>query len=133
MEKTTLKVKTLKFKNQQTKEDGYISRAVTNGTVGFDDLCERASQNTTMHPREISLAFGLMLDAVRDALLEGNTVVLDQIGRLSPSITSKWTKKEKEQKLADMTTGVRFRPTQLIKSTIARTKLTWVDGKNDDK
>ena len=72
MAQLTLKVKKVANKNLRTKVMGFASRAIANGVATFDDICTAAATNTTLHPKELELAFGLALDAVRDALKNGN-------------------------------------------------------------
>lgn len=129
MAQLTLKVIKVKQKNLSTKAEGYASRVISNGIADFDAICKEASKNTTLHPRELELAFGLALDAVSDALQDGKIVELDQIGRLYPSIQSKWTATADEQKLSNFTKRVTFRPAQAITTAIQGAKLTWATEK----
>ena len=125
MAQLTLKVKKVANKNLRTKVMGYASRAIANGVATFDDICAQAANNTTLHPKELALAFGLALDAVRDALKNGKIVDLDQIGRLYPAISSHWTEKEDDQTLDGLAKRVAYRPSQEINAAIAGAKLAW--------
>ena len=129
MAQLTLKVKKVANKNLRTKVMGYASRAIANGVATFDDICAQAANNTTLHPKELALAFGLALDAVRDALKNGKIVDLDQIGRLYPAISSHWTEKEDDQTLDGLTKRVDYRPSQEITAAIAGAKLAWATAK----
>ena len=129
MAQLTLKVKKVANKNLRTKVMGYASRAIANGVATFDDICAQAANNTTLHPKELALAFGLALDAVRDALKNGKIVDLDQIGRLYPAISSHWTETEDEQVLDGLTKRVAYRPSQEITAAIAGAKLAWATAK----
>ena len=129
MAQLTLKVKKVANKNLRTKIMGYASRAIANGVATFDDICAQAANNTTLHPKELALAFGLALDAVRDALKNGKIVDLDQIGRLYPAISSHWTEKEDDQTLEGLTKRVAYRPSQEINAAIAGAKLAWATAK----
>ena len=129
MAQLTLKVKKVANKNLRTKVMGYASRAIANGVATFDDICAQAANNTTLHPKELALAFGLALDAVRDALKNGKIVDLDQIGRLYPAISSHWTEKEDDQTLDGLTKRVAYRPSQEINAAIAGAKLAWATAK----
>ena len=129
MAQLTLKVKKVANKNLRTKVMGYASRAIANGVATFDDICAQAANNTTLHPKELALAFGLALDAVRDALKNGKIVDLDQIGRLYPAISSHWTEKEDDQTLDGLTKRVAYRPSQEITAAIAGAKLAWATAK----
>ena len=129
MAQLTLKVKKVANKNLRTKVMGYASRAIANGVATFDDICAQAANNTTLHPKELALAFGLALDAVRDALKNGKIVDLDQIGRLYPAISSHWTEKEDDQTLDGLTKRVAYRPSQEITAAVAGAKLAWATAK----
>ena len=119
MAQLTLKVKKVANKNLRTKVMGFASRAIANGVATFDDICTAAANNTTLHPKELAFAFGLALDAVRDALKNGKIVDLDQIGRLYPAISSHWTETEDDQTLDGLTKRVAYRPSQEINAAIA--------------
>lgn len=129
MAQLTLKVKKVANKNLRTKVNGFASRAIANGVATFDDICAQAANNTTLHPKELALAFGLALDAVRDALKNGKIVDLDQIGRLYPAISSHWTETEDEQTLDGLTKRVAYRPSTEINTAIAGAKLAWATAK----
>lgn len=129
MAKLTLKVKKVKFKNQQTKTDGYISRVISNGVVDMEDLCKEVAHNTTYNRGEVTGVAMNVLDVVADALKQGKIVELGELGRLYPSISSKWTEKEEDQTLANIETHVNFRPSQDVKAAIAGAKLAWASEK----
>lgn len=129
MSQLTLKVKKVPNKNLRTQVAGFASRAIANGVATFDDICTAAANNTTLHPKELALAFGLALDAVRDALKNGKIVDLDQIGRIYPAISSHWTATEKEQTLDGLTKRVAYRPSQEITAAVTGAKLAWATDK----
>lgn len=133
MANLVLRVTKQKFRNGITRQDGYIARSVSNGLVGFDDICKYASANTTMHPKELALAFGLALDAVSDALKQGKIVELEQIGRIYPTVTSKMAETEDGLTLDSVEAKVSFRPAQEIKAAIAGAKLAWATEKEAAK
>jgi predicted histone-like DNA-binding protein len=129
MAQLTLKVKKVPNKNLRTQKAGFASRAIANGVATFDDICKLAATNTTLHPKELGLAFGLALDAIRDELKNGKIIELDQIGRLYPAITSHWTETQEEQTLDGLTKRVAYRPSQEITAAIAGAKLAWATAK----
>ena len=129
MAQLTLKVRKVANKNLRTKVMGFASRAIANGVATFDDICAQAANNTTLHPKELALAFGLALDAVRDSLKNGKIVELDQIGRLYPAISSHWTETEDEQTLDGLTKRVAYRPSQEINAAVAGARLAWATAK----
>lgn len=129
MAQLTLKVKKVANKNLRTQVKGFACRAIANGVATFDDICAQAANNTTLHPKELALAFGLALDAVRDALKNGKIVDLDQIGRLYPAVSSHWTETEEEQTLDGMSKRVAYRPSQEITAAVAGARLAWATAK----
>lgn len=133
MAQLTLKVVRRKQTNQFTKKEGYYSRVVSNGILSFDDVCKEASVNTTLHPRELALAFGLALDVVGNALKNGMIVDLDQIGRLYPAVQSKWTETKEGQRLSDMEKLVKFRPSKAVKDAVKGAKLAWASDEETFK
>ena len=125
----TLKVKKQAFKNVQSKKAGYISRAISNGVVAFDDLTAEISHNTTFHHSEVEAIFGLAIDAITKALTEGKIVDLGKIGRIQPSVSSKWTEKEDGQKLTNISKHVIYRPSKTVKNAINSATLVWATEK----
>lgn len=133
MTQLKLKLTKQKFKNLQTKQDGFIARVKSNGTAGFDEICELASTNTTVHVGEMAAAFRLALDAIAKALKQGMIVDLGTVGKLYPAVSSKWTATEAEQKIANVTAKVAYRPSQEIQAAIASAKLSWANGTDDNE
>ena len=62
MTKLNLNIKRVAQVNPKTKEKGYATRVVTNGSADFDELCKIAGRNTTMHPTEIRSASTLFCE-----------------------------------------------------------------------
>lgn len=129
MTNLTLKVKKLAFKNAQTKKSGYISRAISNGVMAFDDLTAEMAHNTTFHHSEVEAIFGLAIDTIAQALQQGKIVDLGKIGRIQPSLSSKWTEKADDQKLNSAKMHVVFRPSKAIKEAINNATLVWASEK----
>lgn len=129
MSNLTLKVKKLAFKNAQTKKSGFISRAISNGVVAFDDLTTEIAHNTTFHHSEVEAIFGLAIDTIADALQQGKIVDLGKIGRIQPSISSKWTEKADDQKLSTASMHVVFRPSKAIREAVNNATLVWATEK----
>lgn len=129
MAKLTLKVKKTTLKNGVTKKSGFISRAISNGVVAFDDLTTEIAHNTTFHHSEVEAIFGLAIDTIADALQQGKIVDLGKIGRIQPSISSKWTEKADDQKLSTARMHVVFRPSKAIREAVNNATLVWATEK----
>ena len=125
----TLKLKKQPLKNAITRKAGYISRAISNGVVAFDDLTTEIAHNTTFHHSEVEAIFGLAIDTIADALQQGKIVDLGKIGRIQPSISSKWTEKADDQKLSTARMHVVFRPSKAIREAVNNATLVWATEK----
>lgn len=125
----TLKLRKQHLKNAITKKSGYITRAISNGVVAFDDLTAEISHNTTFHHSEVEAIFGLAIDTIAKALTEGKIVDLGKIGRIAPSVSSKWTETADGQKLTNVTKHVIFRPSKTVKNAINSATLVWATDK----
>ena len=88
----SLKLSRTKAYNPSTKEQGFRTSVKSNGKADMDSLIASASKNTTMHKGEMQLACTLVLDAIKDALVGGNTVELKGIGTIGFSCSGAWTK-----------------------------------------
>lgn len=129
MSKLTLKVRKQALKNAQTKKPGFISRAISNGVVAFDDLTAEIAHNTTFHHSEVEAIFGLAIDTIARALQQGKIVDLGKIGRIQPSVSSKWTEKADDQKLSSAKMHVVFRPSKAIREAVNSATLVWATEK----
>lgn len=125
----TLKLKKQPMKNGITKKTGYITRAISNGVVAFDDLTAEISHNTTFHHSEVEAIFGLAIDTITKALTEGKIVDLGKIGRIAPSVSSKWTETAEGQKLTNISKHVIYRPSKTVKNAINSATLVWATEK----
>lgn len=132
MTKLNLNIKRVAQVNPKTKEKGYATRVVTNGSADFDELCKIAGRNTTMHPTEIRSASTLFCEAAAEALKGGMIVDLGPLGKLYPSVNGKWSKTEEEQTKASLTPSVNYRPSDDIFAAVKGASLKWVGGKDDD-
>ena len=59
-----LKVARIKHVNPSTKAMGYCTRVVTNGRMGFEEIAERASSNTTVHQAEMRMSLEICMETV---------------------------------------------------------------------
>lgn len=133
MTKLNLNIKRVAQINPKTKEKGYATRVVTNGSADFDGLCKIAGRNTTMHPTEIRSASALFCEAAAEALKGGMIVDLGPLGKLYPSVNGKWSKTEEEQTKASLTPSVNYRPSDDIFAAVKGASLKWVGVKDTDE
>ena len=133
MTKLNLNIKRVAQINPKTKEKGYATRVVTNGSADFDELCKIAGRNTTMHPTEIRSASALFCEAAAEALKGGMIVDLGPLGKLYPSVNGKWSKTEEEQTKASLTPSVNYRPSDDIFAAVKGASLKWVGGKDTEE
>ena len=133
MSKLTLKLSKSKAINPSTKKMGYRTTVKSNGKADMDTIIESASKNTTMHKAELRMAFELALDAVSEALTNGQTVALKGIGTIGFSCSGAWTETADEQKLVEHKIGVAFYPSQEVNAAVQTAKTSWTkDGEGDE-
>ena len=135
MSQLTLKVKKVNQVNPKTQEMGYAARVVTNGTETFDDLVEYASHNTSLHRVEVNSAAQLILEAASRALKNGKIVDLGPLGKIRPSVLSKWVTDPKKLTKSDLTKSMVYTASADIEAAIQSAKLAWsnaADEEDDD-
>ena len=121
----SLKLSKTKAYNPSTKKQGYRTTVKSNGKADMDFLVASASKNTTLHKGEMQLAFTLVLDAIKDALVAGNIVELKGIGNIGFSCSGAWTKTAEEQTAHDRKIGVAFYPSKDVLVAVAQAKTIW--------
>ena len=122
-----LKIKKQLFKRKvegQTKA-GYIGKVITSGKAGFDEIARESAKNTTLHPKEASLAAELLLEGVCEKIKNGIIVDLGPLGTLYPAVKSKWEKDPKDLALADMQPKVNYKPSADIEAAVKGAGLSW--------
>ena len=128
----TLKVKKVNQVNPKTKAMGYAARVLTNGTESFDDLVDYASHNTSLHRIEVSGAAQLMLEAAARALKNGKIVDLGPLGKIRPSVLSKWVEDPKKLTKADLTKSLNYSASPDIVAAIQSAKLSWSSAEDEE-
>lgn len=128
----TLKLSKSKAYNPSTKEQGFRTTVKSNGKADMDALAETASKNTTLHKAELKMAFELMLDAVSEALTNGKSVELKNIGTIGFTCSGAWTKTADEQNAVEHKIGISFYPGQTVNAAVASAKTSWVKATDDD-
>ena len=120
-----IKISKAKAINPVTKALGFVARVVTNGTATFEDLCDAASRNTTLHRSEVRTGFELGLEEAAIQLKKGLIVDLGPLGKLYPSCSSGWVKAEEELSLSNVKTHVYYKPSPEISTAITSAALSW--------
>ena len=119
--------------NPSTKKMGFRTTVKSNGKADMDSLVASASKNTTMHKGEMQLAFTLVLDAIKEALVSGKTVELKGIGNIGFTCSGSWTETADEQSAVEHKIGVSFYPSNEIHAAVATAKTSWTkDGEGDE-
>ena len=133
MAQLKLRIKKISSKKPVTKEPGFATRVLTNGTAAFDDIVKEAGHNTTMHKAELRMAFELCMDSVTEMLKQGYIVDLGPIGKIYPSCSSGWYEKEEDMKLADVKPQLYYRAGDDVEAAIKSAKLVWAKGSDDEE
>ena len=133
MAQTTLKVKKVNQVNPKTQQMGYAARVVTNGTETFDDLVDYASHNTSIHRVEVNAAAELILEAASRALKNGKIVDLGPLGRIRPSVQSKWVSDPKKLTKSDLTKSMIYSPSADIEAAIQSARLAWTNVADEEE
>ena len=129
----TLKLSKSKAINPSTKKMGFRTTVKSNGKADMDSIVESASKNTTMHKGEMQLAFTLVLDAIKGALVSGKTVELKGIGNIGFTCSGAWTETADEQTAVEHKIGVSFYPSNEIHAAVATAKTSWTkDGEGEE-
>ncbi len=106
----SLKLSKTKAYNPSTKKQGFRTTVKSNGKADMESLIVSASNNTTMHKGEMQLAFTLILDAIKEALVSGKTVERKGIGNIGFTCSGAWTETAEEQKAVEHKIGVALLP-----------------------
>ena len=122
----------LKRKMDGVTVTGYYGRVITNGKVSFDDIARDSAKNTTLHPKEASLAAELLLEGVCEKIKQGLIVDLGPLGTLYPAVNSKWETDPEELQLADMKPKVNYKPSTDIDSAVRGASLAWATEKEEE-
>ena len=128
-----LKIKKQLFKRKvegQTKA-GYIGKVITSGKAGFDEIARESAKNTTLHPKEASLAAELLLEGVCAKLKQGFIVDLGPLGTLYPAVSGKWEEDPKDLALGDMIPRVNYKGSDDIMAAIKGATLSWATEKDE--
>lgn len=128
-----LKIKKTLFKRkiEGVTIPGYIGRVITNGKATFDEIARESAKNTTLHPKEASLAAELLLEGVCEKIKQGIIVDLGPLGILYPAVTGKWEQDPDDLSLSDMTPKVNYKASAAIESAVRGATLAWATAKEE--
>ena len=135
MAKLNLKVKKtlLKRKLEGVTVPGYYGRVITNGKATFDEIARESAKNTTLHPKEASLAAELLLEGVCEKIKQGIIVDLGPLGTLYPAVNSPWKTDPDELSLSEMKPKVNYKSSDDISSAIRGASLAWATPKDEEE
>ena len=120
-------------KLDNVKVKGYYGKVITNGKAGFDEIARESAKNTTLHPKEASLAAELLLEGVCDKIKQGIIVDLGPLGVLYPAVNSKWEVDPDELKLSDMQPKVNYAASNGILAAVKGATLSWATAEDEKK
>lgn len=128
MAKKAMKVRRIAMYSPNTKEYGFTTRAIVNGTETFESVAEEAARNTTISRHELVAALGLAAEQFARSLAEGRAVDLGPLGKLTPGVNSHWTRTADEQELSKLKRTVRYEPSDEMRAAISSVRLEWDDN-----
>ena len=115
------------------KVKGYYGKVNTNGKATFDEIARESAKNTTLHPKEASLAAELLLEGVCEKIKQGIIVDLGPLGVLYPAVSSKWEQDPEDLKLSDMQPKVNYAASNGIISAVKGASLSWASEEEEKK
>lgn len=115
------------------KVKGYYGKVITNGKATFDEIARESAKNTTLHPKEASLAAELLLEGVCEKIKQGIIVDLGPLGVLYPAVSSKWEQDPDDLKLSDMQPKVNYASSTGILSAVKGASLSWASEEEEKK
>ena len=135
MSKLNLKIKKtlMKRKLEGVTVPGYYGRVITNGKATFDEIARESAKNTTLHPKEASLAAELLLEGVCEKIKQGIIVDLGPLGTLYPSVNSPWKTDPEELSLSEMKPKVNYKGSDDINAAVRGATLAWATQKDEEE
>ena len=115
------------------KVKGYYGKVITTGKADFDEIARESAKNTTLHPKEASLAAELLLEGVCEKIKQGIIVDLGPLGVLYPAVNSKWEVDPDELKLSDMQPKVNYAASNGILAAVKGATLSWATAEEEKK
>ena len=115
------------------KVKGFYGKVITNGKATFDEIARESAKNTTLHPKEASLAAELLLEGVCEKIKQGIIVDLGPLGVLYPAVSSKWEQNADDLKLSDMQPKVNYAASNGILAAVKGASLSWANEEDEKK
>lgn len=115
------------------KVKGFYGKVITNGKATFDEIARESAKNTTLHPKEASLAAELLLEGVCEKIKQGIIVDLGPLGVLYPAVSSKWEQNADDLKLSDMQPKVNYAASNGILAAVKGALLSWANEEEEKK
>ena len=128
-----LKVERIKHVNPSTKAMGYCTRVVTNGRMGFDEIAERASSNTTVHQAEMRMSLEICMETASEMLRQGYIVDLGPLGTLYPSGNSGWAERAEDLRLERLRPSLFYRPARGLQQAVGGATLQRLRGGTEEE
>ena len=113
------------------KVTGYYGKVITNGKADFDQIARESAKNTTLHPKEASLAAELLLEGVCEKIKQGIIVDLGPLGTIYPAVSGKWEQDPEDLSLSDMKPKVNYKASDGILSAVKGASLSWATAKDE--
>jgi hypothetical protein len=129
--KLKIKKTILKRKLEGVTVTGYYGRVITNGKKTFDEIARSSAKNTTLHPKEASLAAELLLEGIAEVLQQGYIVDLGPLGTVYPSVNSPWKQDPEELSLSEMKPKVNYTASRGILAAVKSAELGWATAKDE--
>ena len=129
--KLKIKKTILKRKLEGVTVTGYYGRVITNGKKTFDEIARSSAKNTTLHPKEASLAAELLLEGVAEELKQGYIVDLGPLGTVYPSVNSPWKQDPDDLTLSEMKPKVNYSASRGILAAVKSADLGWATAKDE--
>jgi hypothetical protein len=115
------------------KVKGYYGKVITNGKATFDEIARESAKNTTLHPKEASLAAELLLEGVCEKIKQGIIVDLGPLGTLYPAVNSPWKTDPEELSLTEMKPKVNYKASDDISAAVRGASLAWATQKDEEE
>lgn len=112
------------------KVNGFYGKVITNGKKSFDEIARASAKNTTLHPKEASLAAELLLEGICEQIKQGIIVDLGPLGTLYPAVNSPWKTDPEELSLNEMKPKVNYKASDDISAAVRGASLAWATAKD---
>ncbi len=114
-------------RNIATKEVKYYPQIAALTPLTLTDIAERIEQRSTVSSADVKAALDALQLAVREAVIEGMSVRLGDLGSFRPTLRVKYTCEDASKVTADNIGGVRvvFTPGSALRGMLSKGKLSF--------